>query len=253
MNMVFLGKKRYFSLNSLFILWVFPILFSCASKNSTFLLPEGAIIEKGIYSHLFILAHHKKDSFLILKDPADTHRTIGAFYWGKGKNHYEGFTPIKKKNKVVALTGVFVGFMEHLSLINKIVAVDNTSFLASKKALKMAEENKLISVAASGNTQIEKIASIQPDIVFSYYINSKEKDDLNPLISNGIPVIFLQNFLENHPLGRAEWIKVFGWIFGKPEEANALFNEICFHYDQYKNLTASSKYKPKVLLNAPFQ
>lgn len=45
------------------------------------------------------------------------------------------------------------------------------------------------------------------------------------LIELGIPVFIDYASYEPHPLGRGEWIKVYGEIVGKPEEAQRLFNE----------------------------
>lgn len=41
----------------------------------------------------------------------------------------------------------------------------------------------------------------------------------------GIPVFMDQSSLEGHPLGRTEWIKLYGTILGEEEKAEALFNE----------------------------
>lgn len=41
----------------------------------------------------------------------------------------------------------------------------------------------------------------------------------------GIPVIIEYSSYESHPLGRVEWIKFFGALIGKEEEAEAAFNE----------------------------
>lgn len=41
----------------------------------------------------------------------------------------------------------------------------------------------------------------------------------------GIPVFMDQSSLEGHPLGRTEWIKLYGAILGEEEKAEELFNE----------------------------
>ena len=41
----------------------------------------------------------------------------------------------------------------------------------------------------------------------------------------GIPVFMDQSSLEGHPLGRTEWIKLYGIILGEEEKAEELFNE----------------------------
>ncbi|MGN0677059.1 MAG: ABC transporter substrate-binding protein, partial [Ruminococcus sp.] len=45
------------------------------------------------------------------------------------------------------------------------------------------------------------------------------------LESQGIPVIVERSSYEPHPLGRMEWIKLYGLILGKEKEAEEFFNE----------------------------
>lgn len=43
----------------------------------------------------------------------------------------------------------------------------------------------------------------------------------------GIPVMIEYSSYESHPLGRVEWVKFFGALLGKEEEAEAIFLEQC--------------------------
>lgn len=51
----------------------------------------------------------------------------------------------------------------------------------------------------------------------------------------GVPVMALAEYAENHPLGRAEFVKVFGWLAGKMEEANRAFDDVEDAYIQARN------------------
>ena len=53
------------------------------------------------------------------------------------------------------------------------------------------------------------------------YHSPEVKEKLEEL---GIPVIVDRSSYENHPLGRTEWVKLFGEIVGKQEEAERAFN-----------------------------
>lgn len=47
----------------------------------------------------------------------------------------------------------------------------------------------------------------------------------------GLPVLVEQSSYESHPLGRTEWIKLFGVLLGKGERASAVFAEQAAHLD----------------------
>lgn len=55
------------------------------------------------------------------------------------------------------------------------------------------------------------------------------------LKSFGIPVLVERSSYEAHPLGRMEWIKLYGLILGKYDEAETLFNEKAALLEAIKN------------------
>ncbi|MBO5104510.1 MAG: ABC transporter substrate-binding protein, partial [Ruminococcus sp.] len=54
------------------------------------------------------------------------------------------------------------------------------------------------------------------------YHSPETKEQLESL---GIPVMAERSSYESHPLGRLEWIKLYGLIMGREKEAEELFNE----------------------------
>ena len=48
----------------------------------------------------------------------------------------------------------------------------------------------------------------------------------------GIPVLIERSSSESHPLGRLEWIRLYGLILGRSEEAEQFFSEKCELFDQ---------------------
>ena len=59
---------------------------------------------------------------------------------------------------------------------------------------------------------IEKLIEVNPDLVMTYSLNG-DFGQVNLIKEAGIPVIMNAEYLEKHPLGRAEWIKLTGIIF----------------------------------------
>ena len=67
------------------------------------------------------------------------------------------------------------------------------------------------------------------------YHKPKVKEQLERL---GIPVLVERSSYEEHPLGRLEWIRLYGLLLGKEEEADAFFRQKC---EQFEALTEESK------------
>ena len=64
------------------------------------------------------------------------------------------------------------------------------------------------------------------------------KDKLEEL---GIPVLTDQSSYESHPLGRTEWIKLYGLLTGKESEAKQLFDEQASYIDQLASQEKTDK------------
>lgn len=54
------------------------------------------------------------------------------------------------------------------------------------------------------------------------YHNPEVKEKLEEL---GIPILVERSSYEEHPLGRLEWVKLYGLLFGKEKEADAFYKE----------------------------
>lgn len=234
-----------------YLLLTVVVLCGVSCKNNKSQLPSDAQIVPNQYSTQFVLAYNKTDSFLLLKNPTDSNSSLGKFFWGKSEQ-YSGFVKIKSRNKLIALSAVFTGMIEDLGGQNNLIAVDETRYITSPKTVKRIKENEIASVAVNGKLNAEKLIGLKPDIVFTYFVDVASKSEYQRIEKLGIPVLFLQNYLENHPLARAEWLRVFGWLLGKPALAQRKFEEIATHYNDLKTQIATLKEKPLVLINAPF-
>lgn len=54
-------------------------------------------------------------------------------------------------------------------------------------------------------------------------------------------------WMETNPLGRAEWIKVLGYLFDKEKEADSIFQMVEKNYLAIKNQTKRQKVRPQIL------
>ena len=98
----------------------------------------------------------------------------------------------------------------------------------------------------------ERIVSLNPDLVVAYTVSAAEPPFMTKLRTLGVPVLVLHDHLENHPLARAEYMRLFGVLTGRQEEANSVFDYVA---ERYESLTAridGSFPAKKVLINIPY-
>lgn len=94
---------------------------------------------------------------------------------------------------------------------------------------------------------IEKVIGMHPDaILLSPFQNSGGYGRVSEL---GVPVIEMADYMETSPLGRAEWMKFYGLLFGAEKEADSLFRLVEHEYNQQKKLAKTSRVRRTVLMD----
>ncbi|MEC3874391.1 ABC transporter substrate-binding protein [Chryseobacterium salviniae] len=160
-------------------------------------------------------------------------------------NFKENQLPFKK---IILLNASMTGYITELGSENLIVGVASPEYIYSEKIQKLLKEGKIQNVGNEQKYDVEKIISLQPDAIFTNHIASFD-NTYKLLKDNGIQVIFLDEYLEQNPLEKAAYIKLFGKLFGKNEKATAVYEEISKNYQDLKQLAAKAKEKPTVLAN----
>lgn len=222
---------------------------SCNSNTNEFPLSSKEITLN--YAKLYRMACSSKDTFVHLYT-SNNSVPIQKFFWGKSAR-FAGYEKIEGRTKLVSMSSVFIGMLESLQTQERIIAVDNADYISMPKTRMLAKKGKIVSIAPTGKTNAEQLHSLQPHLVFSYFLDANGMNtDLLIAKKSNCQMIFIQNYLEQHPLGRSEWILFFGHLLGKAQLSVQIFNEIKEHYEELVAKTSAITNKPKVACNAPF-
>ena len=62
-----------------------------------------------------------------------------------------------------------------------------------------------------------------------------------------IPLIEMADYMEESSLGRAEWMKFYGMLFGREKAADSLFNEVKSNYERVQLIHCSDGFGPPKL------
>ena len=92
------------------------------------------------------------------------------------------------------------------------------------EAREAIEAGRMVFAGKYGAPDYERSLDLGCDLAVEstmIYHNPEVKEQLERL---GIPVLVERSSYESHPLGRMEWIKLYGVLMGKLEEAEAFFN-----------------------------
>jgi len=158
-------------------------------------------------------------------------------------------TPVKR---VVCLSTTHIAFLNELDEINSIVGISGSQYVSNPKLRKRIEAGEVPDVGYGQNLNYEQIVSQQPDLVMVYGVGSEVTSFTQKLEEMGIPVILIAEYLEENPLGKAEWIKFIGALFEKEKKASTFFSQVEEEYLELKQLAAGETNQPKVLVGSPY-
>jgi len=154
--------------------------------------------------------------------------------------------------ELVVTSTTHIPALEALGVLDKLVGFPNTNYISSVAARKLVDEGGIKELGKNENINLEVLIDLKPDAVVSFGVNGSNKT-LNNIKKSGIPVLYNSEWLEQHALGRAEWIKFFGFLFKKEDKANAIFNQIKEDYFTAKELAKMVSKRPTVLSGMPFK
>lgn len=142
-----------------------------------------------------------------------------------------------------------IAYMEELNLTEKITGISQPDFIFNPKIRELIKQNKISTIGSFDEIFIEKILVNKPDIFISTSSPTLAKFH-EQLEKENIKVIYIDEYEELNPLARAEYVKIFGILFGKEKEANDLFNQIEKNYTEIKALAEKNQSKnPTVFAN----
>ncbi len=139
----------------------------------------------------------------------------------------------KQLDNVVILSSSHVGYIDLLGEINSVKAIEKIGYLYNQNIRDRYHNDEVIALGEDGSLSVEKVIALQPDFISMSggYGVSREIEKIKKA---GITVIPMLDWREEHPLGRAEWVKVFGCVYGKYQLADSLFSEISERYIETK-------------------
>lgn len=157
-----------------------------------------------------------------------------------------------KKPSIAVMASVFAGFIETLDKREAIVAVDNMLFYSDTILISMMKSGIVQEVGEEAQLNTEKLIRMKPDLIIGSSVLSGNKTIAERFRKSGIILLTCENYKEQHPLARAEWIRFFGFILGCESKADSIFNDIEKSYNAQLKSVKSSTAKPKVLTDAMY-
>lgn len=202
------------------------------------------------YARNLTLVSHPGYTEAILRNPWDTTRTLRRYLLVADslpvpEGLPEGTLVRTPLRRAVVYSSVHTGLLTELGAADIIGGVCDASYIRTPEIKARIEAGAIADCGSNQAPNIERIISINPDaLLLSPYENS---GDYGKATRVGVPIVECADYMEASPLGRAEWVKLYGLLAGKEAEADSIWRSTRDEYLKIKALTARVEYRPRVL------
>ena len=238
-----------------FILFSLLFLTSCISNKKTSLEAFNQDIYTPEYAAGFkILGATNVQSTLIqVFNPWQGSKEVEMSYFisRNGEQAPTGFTgptiPAGAK-RIVCMSSSYIAMLDAPGQVNRIVAVSGIDYVSNPYIL--AHKDSIKDMGPEMNYEL--LLGLKPDIVLLYGIGDAQTAITDKLKELSIPYIYMGEYLEESPLGKAEWMVVLSELTDSREKGIEIFSEIPKRYLSLKALTESVGQCPTVMFNMPW-
>ncbi|WP_034892017.1 ABC transporter substrate-binding protein [Gillisia sp. Hel_I_29] len=157
--------------------------------------------------------------------------------------------PIKR---IVLTSTTHIPSLEALDETEALIGFPGLDYISSETTRALIAENKIVELGKNEAINTEILITLEPDLVIGFAIDGNNKT-YNTIEKSGIPVIFNGDWTEESPMGKAEWIKFFGALFDKSEEAEEIYDDIAKNYKEAKQLAQSVDETPLVIAGSMYK
>ena len=235
-------------------LWILVLLafVACAPKGKTGVkeVAEGDNLMR--YARNVTVCEMDYGYMMEVICPWDTTLSLGKFALLKDTMAQvgEGLTKIQLPvQKVISFSATQWAVFLRLGEIDRVKGILEGRFVSDTTMKALLAEEKVYDVGTEAAANIERMIQIQPDILlYSPYFDGNQ----GGLNVTGAVLFPFADYMENTPLGRAEWIRVIGMLAGCEDKANAWFDDIERRYNALSTLCANVEQRPTVFSDLAF-
>jgi len=153
----------------------------------------------------------------------------------------------------IVLSTTHIPHLERLKVLDRLVGIADLALVYSADVRERVAQHKIKEIAKGGQLNTEEVIRLNPDLITTFAIGNSTVDTYPKLTELGLKVVLNAEYLENSPLGRAEWLKFTALFFNQEELADQEFNKIEAKYKAIATLAQNVKQRPTVITGLNFQ
>ncbi len=183
-----------------------------------------------------------------ITDPWDTAKILHSYQLvprGEEVSRVVGTTKVEiPLKKSLVYSAVYAGIIDEMGAAKAITAVADAEYINNPYVRKGLAEGRITDVGSTMAPVVEKVVAASPDAILASPFQNAGYGAVGQL---DVPIIEMADYMETTPLGRAEWIKLIGLLYGRYNVADSIYNAVSDAYNDMKGRVADVESRPKVL------
>ena len=222
-------------LNIYILLAVSLLLLSCAGEKTDATLKRNEITE----ASLLQIQREQDYTLVTVTDP-----------WSKQKGRVLHKYVLIDRNKprpatlpegtvvrvpidsAIVYSSVHTGVLDELGAGDAVKGVCDAQYFNDDRIAQGLKDGTITDCGSSMSPLVEKVIEMTPDAIL---LSPYQDATYGQITKLDIPIIECADYMENTPLGRAEWIKFYGELAGKRREADSIYAEVVKNYNATRN------------------
>lgn len=145
----------------------------------------------------------------------------------------------------IVLSSTHIGMLSKLNQIKRIRGISDVKYVFNPNLIQRVKSGLVKHFGDQNNISMESVIQTGAKAVI-YNGFGREIPHQNQLEKLGVSCIPNYDWKEQHPLGKAEWIKLFGYLTGQQQMAERYFNQLTMSYQKWVFEAKKSTNRPKV-------
>ena len=151
--------------------------------------------------------------------------------------------------RIVAMSTTHVAMLDVLGAADRIVGLSGKDFVTAPSV--RARLDSIAEIGYEGNIDYERLVAADPDIVLLFSVNGASA--MEPKLKElGIPYLYVGDYCEESPLGKAEWLMALAEVCGLRDKGRSVFDSIPLRYEAVRKRAESVATRPTAMFNAPY-
>lgn len=232
--------------NKLLLLLFISLSFSCNNRKEAKV--ADSIPAKINYASGFTIDYTDDYTLVTVKNPWDTAKVLHRYVLtDKNKPLPKNLPPgdlVKVPVEGIAcLSSTDASVIEMLGDIGLLKAMAETQYVKMTSLRKGLDDGTIADIGEHASLNIERLMEVSPDIII---VSPYQNMGYGKLETTGVCIVECASYMENTPLGRAEWIRFIAAFLKKDKEAEAIMAHTAQQYEALKEKASKFTSRPTV-------